>query len=274
MVGIDPGQRGPGARPQARRRGDRRGRRLAARARRPARHRVRGDVGLRPRAQRAALSRGRHPRRRPDAGGRRAVRDPGRQPRRAPRRDERQHGHLRRPGDDPDGVRRVAGRRRCRTPRSSPRSRRGRPARARGRTSTSSPARRRRPSRCSGGAERGKAIIILNPAEPPLIMRDTIFCQIPDDADHDAIEASIDDVVAQVQQYVPGYRLRQRPQFDPADGSAAGTRGDLHRGRGGRRLPAAVLGQPRHHDGRGHEGRRGDRPPPHADAPRPRRSDA
>ena len=70
-----------------------------------------------------------------------------------------------------------------------------------------------------GGAQRGKAIIILNPAEPPLIMRDTIFCQIPDDADSDAIERSIDDVVAGVQQYVPGYRLRQRPQFDPADGA-------------------------------------------------------
>ena len=67
-----------------------------------------------------------------------------------------------------------------------------------------------------GGAQRGKAIIILNPAEPPLIMRDTIFCQIPDDADQAAIEASIDDVVAQVQEYVPGYRLRQRPQFDEA----------------------------------------------------------
>ena len=67
-----------------------------------------------------------------------------------------------------------------------------------------------------GGATRGKAIIILNPAEPPLIMRDTIFCQIPDDADHDAIEASVDDVVRGVQGYVPGYRLRQRPQFDPA----------------------------------------------------------
>jgi acetaldehyde dehydrogenase len=65
-----------------------------------------------------------------------------------------------------------------------------------------------------GGAVRGKAIIILNPADPPLIMRDTIFCQIPDDADQHAIEASIDDVVAQVAEYVPGYRLRQRPQFD------------------------------------------------------------
>jgi acetaldehyde dehydrogenase len=70
-----------------------------------------------------------------------------------------------------------------------------------------------------GGARRGKAIIILNPAEPPLIMRDTIYCQIPDDADRDAIEASIDDVVAGVAGYVPGYRLRQRPQFDPADGN-------------------------------------------------------
>ena len=68
-----------------------------------------------------------------------------------------------------------------------------------------------------GGAERGKAIIILNPAEPPLIMRDTIFCQIPDDADHDAIERSVVEVADQVARYVPGYRLRQRPQFDPAE---------------------------------------------------------
>jgi acetaldehyde dehydrogenase len=68
-----------------------------------------------------------------------------------------------------------------------------------------------------GGADRGKAIIVLNPAEPPLIMRDTIFCAVPDDADQSKIEASIDDVVATVQSYVPGYRLRQRPQFDEAD---------------------------------------------------------
>ena len=44
----------------------------------------------------------------------------------------------------------------------------------------------------------------------------TIFCQVPDDADQAAIERSIDEVVAQVQEYVPGYRLRQRPQFDEA----------------------------------------------------------
>lgn len=65
-----------------------------------------------------------------------------------------------------------------------------------------------------GGAQRGKAIIILNPAEPPMIMRDTIFCAIPDDADHDAITKSIKDVVAEVQTYVPGYRLLNEPQFD------------------------------------------------------------
>jgi len=65
-----------------------------------------------------------------------------------------------------------------------------------------------------GGARRGKAIIILNPAEPPMIMRDTIFCAIPEDADHDAITASIREVVAEVQTYVPGYRLLNEPQFD------------------------------------------------------------
>ena len=65
-----------------------------------------------------------------------------------------------------------------------------------------------------GGAIRGKAIIILNPAAPPLIMRDTIFCSIPADADTDAIGASILAVVAEVQQYVPGYRLVSDPQFD------------------------------------------------------------
>ncbi|KRQ27986.1 acetaldehyde dehydrogenase [Mycobacteroides sp. H001] len=65
-----------------------------------------------------------------------------------------------------------------------------------------------------GGAKRGKAIIILNPADPPMIMRDTIFCAIPEDADRDAIVASIHDVVSQVQQYVPGYRLLNEPQFD------------------------------------------------------------
>jgi acetaldehyde dehydrogenase len=67
-----------------------------------------------------------------------------------------------------------------------------------------------------GGAGRGKAIIILNPAEPPLIMRDTIFCSLEPDADEDAVAASIEQVVADVQTYVPGYRLLRPPQFDRA----------------------------------------------------------
>lgn len=65
-----------------------------------------------------------------------------------------------------------------------------------------------------GGAQRGKAIIILNPADPPMIMRDTIFCAIPEDVDHAAITDSIHRVVKDIQQYVPGYRLLNEPQFD------------------------------------------------------------
>ena len=64
-----------------------------------------------------------------------------------------------------------------------------------------------------GGTPKGKAIIVLNPAEPPLIMRDTIFCEIGEDADHDVIVNSIHEIVAYVQTYVPGYRLRVEPQF-------------------------------------------------------------
>ncbi|WP_333618080.1 acetaldehyde dehydrogenase (acetylating) [Dietzia sp.] len=66
-----------------------------------------------------------------------------------------------------------------------------------------------------GGAETGKAIIILNPADPPMIMRDTIFCSIPEDADQDAITTSIRKREKEIQEYVPGYRLLQEPQFDP-----------------------------------------------------------
>ncbi|MPY80928.1 MAG: acetaldehyde dehydrogenase (acetylating) [Actinophytocola sp.] len=65
-----------------------------------------------------------------------------------------------------------------------------------------------------GGADRGKAIIIINPVEPPMIMRDTVFCAIDPDADRDAISESIHRMVSDVQVYVPGYRLKADPQFD------------------------------------------------------------
>jgi len=64
-----------------------------------------------------------------------------------------------------------------------------------------------------GGAARGKAIIVLNPAEPPLIMRDTVYC-LCDEADQDAIAASVEAMVAEVRAYVPGYRLKQAVQFE------------------------------------------------------------
>tara|TARA_R110000772_G_scaffold73034_16_gene159073 strand:- start:4828 stop:5769 length:942 start_codon:yes stop_codon:yes gene_type:complete len=64
-----------------------------------------------------------------------------------------------------------------------------------------------------GGAERGKAIIILNPAEPPLIMRDTVYC-LAEEGDQAAIAQSVEEMVAEVQSYVPGYRLKQEVQFE------------------------------------------------------------
>ena len=67
--------------------------------------------------------------------------------------------------------------------------------------------------RVVGGADRGKAIIVLNPAEPPLMMRDTVYC-LCDDADQDAISASVAAMVAEVQAFVPGYRLKQAVQFE------------------------------------------------------------
>jgi acetaldehyde dehydrogenase len=64
-----------------------------------------------------------------------------------------------------------------------------------------------------GGARQGKAIIILNPADPPMIMRDTVFT-LSEGADEETIRASIKDMVAKVQKYVPGYRLKQEVQFE------------------------------------------------------------
>ncbi len=73
-----------------------------------------------------------------------------------------------------------------------------------------------------GRATRGKAIIILNPAEPPLIMRDTVYCLIGE-ADHEAVRDSIRAMVADVARYVPGYRLKQEVQITPAEPGAYST---------------------------------------------------
>lgn len=70
-----------------------------------------------------------------------------------------------------------------------------------------------------GGADKGKAIIVLNPAEPPLLMRDTVYT-LSDIADQQAIEDSIEQMVAAVNAYVPGYRLKQKVQFDVIPESA------------------------------------------------------
>jgi acetaldehyde dehydrogenase len=70
-----------------------------------------------------------------------------------------------------------------------------------------------------GGAAQGKAIIILNPADPPPLMRDTVFCAINPGADRDAIAASVDAMVRDVARFVPGYRLAAPPQFEePREG--------------------------------------------------------
>lgn len=85
-----------------------------------------------------------------------------------------------------------------------------------------------------GGAQRGKAVMILNPADPPILMRNTVYCLVEGDCDQAAIEASILRMVDKVNAYVPGYRLKQRVQFEefgpdnalyiPETGKFAGTR--------------------------------------------------
>ncbi len=71
-----------------------------------------------------------------------------------------------------------------------------------------------------GGAAAGKAIIVLNPAEPPLIMRDTVFCLVhaPEPAEQERIRASVEEMVGEVAAYVPGYRLKQEVQITPIPG--------------------------------------------------------
>ncbi|HEX6347384.1 acetaldehyde dehydrogenase (acetylating) [Umezawaea sp.] len=68
-----------------------------------------------------------------------------------------------------------------------------------------------------GGARRGKAVIVLNPAEPPLVMRDTVFCLV-EDPDDRAITHAVERMVEDVATYVPGYRLKRPVQITPLDG--------------------------------------------------------
>jgi acetaldehyde dehydrogenase len=65
-----------------------------------------------------------------------------------------------------------------------------------------------------GGAAHGKAIIILNPADPPILMRNTVFCALPKGSDHEAVLDSVQRMVADVAAYVPGYRLKNRPVIE------------------------------------------------------------
>jgi acetaldehyde dehydrogenase len=85
-----------------------------------------------------------------------------------------------------------------------------------------------------GGAQRGKAVMIINPADPPVLMRNTVYCLVDGDADHVAIENDVLAMVDKVTAYVPGYRLKQRVQFEtftaddplyiPETGKFTGTR--------------------------------------------------
>ncbi|MDI5962237.1 acetaldehyde dehydrogenase (acetylating) [Streptomyces sp. SL13] len=76
-----------------------------------------------------------------------------------------------------------------------------------------------------GGAARGKAVIVLNPAEPPLVMRDTVLCLVAD-PDHDLITAAVERMVAEVAAYVPGYRLKQPVQITALDQDVTTLAGD------------------------------------------------
>jgi acetaldehyde dehydrogenase len=85
-----------------------------------------------------------------------------------------------------------------------------------------------------GGAQRGKAVMIINPADPPILMRNTVYCLVDGEADHQRIENDVMTMVDKVRSYVPGYRLKQRIQFEiftaanplyiPETGKFTGTR--------------------------------------------------
>lgn len=78
-----------------------------------------------------------------------------------------------------------------------------------------------------GGAQHGKAIMILNPADPPILMRNTVYCALTDDADETLVAKSIVDMTERMREYVPGYRLKADPVFDEGLYSTPG--GEVHR---------------------------------------------
>jgi acetaldehyde dehydrogenase (acetylating) len=71
--------------------------------------------------------------------------------------------------------------------------------------------------RVVGGAQRSKTLMILNPADPPILMRNTVYCLVEGDCDHAAVDASVTAMVNEVQRYVPGYQLKQPVQFETFD---------------------------------------------------------
>jgi acetaldehyde dehydrogenase len=149
---------------------------------------------------------------RPDAGGHRPVLRAGGQSRGQSCRGQRQYGDLRRPGDHPDGGGGLAGGKvhyaEIVASIASKSAGPGTRANIDEFTETTSQAIEK-----VGGAAKGKAIIVLNPAEPPLMMRDTVYV-LSEAASQQAIAASIAEMAAAVQAYVPGYRLKQQVQFE------------------------------------------------------------
>ncbi len=65
-----------------------------------------------------------------------------------------------------------------------------------------------------GGATTGKAMAVVNPAEPPMIMRNTVYCETEGEPDREAISAAVHAMIAEVQRYVPGYKLVNGPEYD------------------------------------------------------------
>ena len=173
---------------------------------------VRRDLRARPRRACGAARGARHPLDRPDSRGARPGGRAVGQPRRPRRRAGRQPDHLRRPGDGADRRRaRRGGAVRYAEIVSTVAARSAGPGtRANIDEFTQSTA---SALETVGGARAGKAIILLNPADPPIMMRNTIYAELDDGGD-DAAIAAVEAAVAAVAEYVPGYHLTNPPLVD------------------------------------------------------------